>query len=88
MFRTEVYNNMYVWKDYMLGQIKSQEQLQVMKNTALRTCKQLLVEYIWPPKQSPKYYISFTREQQTQIIKEYNADYFKEFSCNKVNLCI
>ena len=72
MFRTEVYENVYVWKDFMLGQFKTVRQLMEMKRNAYRSTKQFLIEYIWPPKTGVMLYKRFTRAQHTIIIKQYN----------------
>ena len=84
MFRIEVYENVYVWKDFMLGQFKTEEQLKNMKKNAYRSTKQFLIEYIWPPKNEPISYRRFTRAEHTIIINEYNSGRLKDCLNNKV----
>ena len=43
MFRNEVYENVYVWKDFMLGQFKTEIELLNMKRNAFRSTRQFLI---------------------------------------------
>ena len=86
MFRTEIYENMYIWKINVLQQYKTTRELKDIKSNALRSCKHVLIEFIWPPKMSIKKYIKFKREEITKIIDEYNMGTFKNVCFDKVCL--